>query len=545
MDIKSGTFRHFLRQPAIDNSQNPIGPITIDNQQNVWSGLNGINKLDTRTWLSKKYLENLIAYGNIQDKEGAVWCGTTAGLYLFDKEKDAFSSVTDESGLINSSLGVGVLMEDRQQNLWAATTKGIVRFDKERKYGVMYARNQGVTAGLLTFNAFLRSNGDLLYTDSSGYYEIKSDFIKRQPLVPAVAITGFRLNDSLLQPSPAGILTSSLSTTRRLRLTHRQNTFSIAFTNIDFVSDPGDSRLRYRLENYDKVWRSSGDDKSASYFNVQPGTYVFRIRAFSALGGIAERQIEITISPPWWKNWWAYTVLFSAVAGIVYAIYRHRINQLKAKQAFQMNLMIAAQEGERQRIASDLHDDVGTKLSALKMSLSSLHDEANAVENEKIKMLTSNAEQFIADVIQDVRQLLLNLSPTVLEDFGYTTAVEGLVNKINETKQIQFSLVIFGFKKTLKKDYELALYRITQELINNVLKHSEAKTVSLQIGQRDGKIILMIEDDGKGFSVSNTKDGYGLHNLEARTRIMRGTMAIDSQIGKGTSVLIEIPYNDI
>ena len=95
----------------------------------------------------------------------------------------------------------------------------------------------------------------------------------------------------------------------------------------------------------------------------------------------------------------------------------------------------------------------------------------------------------------------------------------------------------------MQKDYELALYRITQELINNVLKHAEAKHVSLQIGQRDEKIILMMEDDGKGFDVNAHKDGYGLHNLDARTKLMQGTMIIDSKAGKGTSVLIEIPYN--
>jgi len=121
--------------------------------------------------------------------------------------------------------------------------------------------------------------------------------------------------------------------------------------------------------------------------------------------------------------------------------------------------------------------------------------------------------------------------------------VEGLVNKINETKQIHFNLIVFGMKQRLQKDYELTLYRITQELINNVLKHAEAKHVSLQIGQRDEKIILMMEDNGKGFNVNGHKDGYGLHNLDARTKLMKGTMTIDSQLGKGTSVLIEIPYN--
>ncbi len=212
-------------------------------------------------------------------------------------------------------------------------------------------------------------------------------------------------------------------------------------------------------------------------------------------------------------------------------------------QAAQIKAMVATQEQERKRISRDLHDDVGTKLSALNLYLSSLSEKATVINNDEIKSLAQSSKQFIKEAMHDVRELLFNLSPTVLEEFGYTTAVEGLVNKINETKQIHFDLVVFGINHRLKKDYELTLYRITQELINNVLKHAEAKHVSLQIGQRDEKIILMMEDDGIGFDVKAHQNGYGLHNLDARTKLMKGTMHIDSQPGKGTSVLVEIPYN--
>src|SRR6266496_6326320 len=97
-------------------------------------------------------------------------------------------------------------------------------------------------------------------------------------------------------------------------------------------------------------------------------------------------------------------------------------------------------------------------------------------------------------------------------------------------------------RKKSPKDKELIRHRITQELINNVLKHSDAKNVSLQMGYRDEKIIIMVEDDGKGFDMDQHKDGYRLKNLEARTKLLNGNMNIDSQIGKGTSVLIEVPY---
>src|SRR5689334_13665560 len=115
--------------------------------------------------------------------------------------------------------------------------------------------------------------------------------------------------------------------------------------------------------------------------------------------------------------------------------------------------------------------------------------------------------------MQDVRQLLLNLSPMVLEEFGYTVAVQGLVNKINETKRLKFTFMTFGIKQRFHKEYELALYRITQELVNNILKHANAGQVTLQIGRRNKKIILLIEDDGKGFDANQHKDGYGLRNL--------------------------------
>jgi signal transduction histidine kinase len=220
-----------------------------------------------------------------------------------------------------------------------------------------------------------------------------------------------------------------------------------------------------------------------------------------------------------------------------------KLEMEKKRQVAQIEAMVATQEQERKRISRDLHDDVGTKLSALNLYLSSLNEKATAINNDAIRSLAQSSKQFIKEAMHDVRQLLFNLSPTVLEEFGYIAAVEGLVNKINETKQIHFELVVSSINFRLKKDYELALYRITQELINNVLKHAEAKNVLLQIGQRDEKIILMMEDNGKGFDVRAHKDGYGLNNLDARTKLMQGTMTIDSQLCKGTSVLIEIPYS--
>ena len=231
-----------------------------------------------------------------------------------------------------------------------------------------------------------------------------------------------------------------------------------------------------------------------------------------------------------------------AAAGIVYGLYRRRINQLQKKQDEQIKTMVATQEDERDRLSRDLHDDVGTRLSAIKLYISSLGKKLEENQLTEAKSMAANSARLIDETMSDVRKMLLNLSPQVLEEFGYTTAVEVLVGKINETRMLNFDLVMFGLKQGLPKHHELVLYRITQELINNVLKHAAASRVSLQVGHRDEKIILMMEDNGKGFDIHAHKNGYGLKNLEARTQLLKGHMEIDSQPGKGTCVLIEIPY---
>jgi signal transduction histidine kinase len=327
-----------------------------------------------------------------------------------------------------------------------------------------------------------------------------------------------------------------------LVLPHEDNNITIDFVAIE-PSLQKQVKYQYKLEGYSKDWSPLSNNSTAVFGNMPAGNYTFKLKAVSPFGIWSTTEYSFKVLPPWWTTWWAYALYALLFGSAVYVAYRNHIRGLKRKQVEQIKAMVATQEEERKRISRDLHDDVGTKLSALKLFVSALHEKASQTNNEEMKTLAISSEQFITEAVQDVRQLLQNLSPAVLEEFGYTIAVEALVNKINESKQIHFELSIFGMNGSIKKDYDLALYRITQELINNVLKHAKAKNVSLQIGQRDEKIILMIEDDGKGFETGNSKDGYGLRNLEARTKLLHGVMTIDSHPGKGTSVLIEIPYN--
>ncbi len=461
---------------------------------------------------------------------------STKGVLLFNRFKKTFTSITTKDGLpANEVFGMAL---DKLKNIWISTHDGLYRKNVSNNKIVSFDEEDGLLKKGFTTKIFKLKDGRMVLPASTGFIYFQPETIQITQTSPKVQFVNFEIFDQSL-------IVDSLSHLHKpINLTYDQNFITIGYSSTNFMSR-NTTRYFYQLVGVDKDWVIAGSRRSASYTGLHPGHYLFKVRCETRNGISSQHtpELSIYIHPPWWATWWAYTLYTLAAGAVICTIYRNRVSKLESKQAAQIKIMVATQEEERKRISRDLHDDVGTRLSALKLFISTLQEKAALTNNEEIKSLAVSSEQFITEAMQDVRQLLLNLSPSVLEEFGYTTAVEGLVNKINETKQIYFHLVVFGMKQRLKKDYELALYRITQELINNVLKHSEAKHVSLQIGHRDEKIILMIEDDGKGFDVSAHKDGYGLYNLESRTKLMKGTMTIDSQPGKGTSVLIEIPYN--
>ncbi|CAN5268004.1 sensor histidine kinase [soil metagenome] len=537
-------YKNLLGLPSEENA--PISSVLINKQNEIWVGTNG-NGFYCFNPLQEKVIER---YSNkkpdstldngvnslTQINDSIIGISTNSkGFVLFNQKQKQFSSFTINDGLpTNVVFG---LAQDKQSNLWIATNSGLLRLNQEKNILASFDEEDGLLNQKFTANILSLHNGKMAIPTSTGFVYFLPEHINKLPVPPDVQITSFKVFNQSLS------IDSIVYHNKTVELNHQQNFINIGYASLSFLGR-NTTQYFYQLEHVDKEWVNAGRQRFASYTNLNPGHYTLKLKCENRDGTPSKEitTLSIYIRPPWYATWLAYIIYTLLSGSIVYSLYRNHIHGLNRKQAEQIKTMVATQEEERKRISRDLHDDVGTRLSALKLFISSLHEKATKTNNEEIKSLAASSEQFITEAVQDVRQLLLNLSPAVLEEFGYTTAVEGLINKINETRLIYFNLVIFGLNQRLKKDYELALYRITQELINNVLKHSEAKHVSLQIGQRDEKIILMIEDDGKGFDVSAHKDGYGLHNLDTRTKLMHGTLTIDSQPGKGTSVLIEIPY---
>jgi len=216
------------------------------------------------------------------------------------------------------------------------------------------------------------------------------------------------------------------------------------------------------------------------------------------------------------------------------------ITARKQAEAREMRALVTGQDMERHRIADELHDSIGQKLSAMKIFV----ENHCAEGTEPYKTFGEKIQAMLNEAIEEVRAISRNLLPFSLHDFGLTNAIGELCNnswKANET-QVHFQ----AYDVTPQdKAIEFNVYRMAQELLHNALKHARANEINVQLFQRDKMLILLVEDDGKGFSPQkiNFAKAAGMNSIVSRAKALEGTFRIESQPGKGTVATIEIPIN--
>ncbi len=208
--------------------------------------------------------------------------------------------------------------------------------------------------------------------------------------------------------------------------------------------------------------------------------------------------------------------------------------QLNTKQKEQADAVMETQESERKRIAEDLHDSLGHLLSTTKMHLQTL----SAIDQPKVE----SSLHLLNQASEEIRNITFNLMPHTLEEGGLVPALHELAGKVSKAGVVKVNLQVHNMEKfTLEKQSQFNIYRIVQEAVNNILKHADAKEISLQLIGLEEHISIMIEDDGKGFDTTTKKTGRGLKNIVTRSLWLKGNINIDSQPGRGTTITTEIP----
>lgn len=212
---------------------------------------------------------------------------------------------------------------------------------------------------------------------------------------------------------------------------------------------------------------------------------------------------------------------------------------LAAEQERGLELTLTAQEEERQRIARDLHDGIVQDLTVLKMNISKLEESS---ENE-IKIELPIIATKIDKASKEVRSISHQMMPLALRELGLSAALQDVLEKMLTPNNIAFEFEEVEMEERVPQVIEISLYRIAQELINNVVKHSKASLVNVMLTKRNNFITMIFEDNGKGFSSSKKSEGIGMTSLNSRVKMVNGEIKFETEEGSGTMAIVKIPLS--
>ena len=203
-----------------------------------------------------------------------------------------------------------------------------------------------------------------------------------------------------------------------------------------------------------------------------------------------------------------------------------------------LKAVVETQEIERKRLAEDLHDSVGQVLSAIKLNLHRLH---KTTETEKAQTLLADTRKLTDESIQEIRNIIHNVLPPVLTDFGFFDALKALCEKMQQITGITVKLVNNIAEERYNPGTELALYRIIQEIFSNTIKHAEATLMQVTLNMEGQYLVILIADNGIGFDMGDVKHGFGLKNLQSRVQLVDGKVDYYTKPQHGTLITIKVP----
>lgn len=207
------------------------------------------------------------------------------------------------------------------------------------------------------------------------------------------------------------------------------------------------------------------------------------------------------------------------------------------KQIDLLNAVFETQETERKRLAEDLHDSVGQVLSAIKLNL---HRLDKIIQSDDPKNLLSDTRKLTDECIQEIRNIIHNVLPPVLTDFGLIDALQALCERLQQNTDIKVTFTKNLPDERFSQDIEITLYRIAQELFGNSVKHSGATAIQLVLVKENSTLTMSFSDNGVGFDMDNVKHGFGLKNLESRAQFINGKIQTYTQPQNGTLTTVKV-----
>ena len=486
-----------------------------------------------------------------QTGDDALWVGTYDG-GLSRLRDGRFTRYTTADGLYSN--GVFKILEDDAGNFWMSSNRGIFRVSRRQLddfaegrlrfiTSSAYGREDGLTntecnggkqpAGVRT------RDGRLWFPTQGGVAVIDPTTVTPNPLPPPVAIEECRLDRKPAACAP------------ELRIEPGRENVEIEYTGLSFAKPDGVT-FRYRLEGVDREWVEAGTRRTAYYSHLPPGRYTFTVLAANSDGVWNERgaSFPVVVVPPFYRTWWFLATASLLAAGLVALFFERRVAHLKRERAAQAAFarqLIGSQEGERKRIAAELHDSIGQSLAIIKnraaLSLARPADHERALE--ELGEICDAA----GHAIEEVREIAYDLRPFQLDQLGLKMSIESMLKKA-AGDGLRVSYDLDAIAGAFAREQEINLYRIVQEALGNVIKHSEATEARVTVRRVGGAVELTIRDNGRGFAADGGggtagRRGFGLQGIEERARMLGGQASFESAPGQGTTVRVRVDPREV
>ncbi|MEO1570442.1 MAG: two-component regulator propeller domain-containing protein [Bacteroidota bacterium] len=587
---EAGRFTTYVHTPQRDFSVNPLFPsLHEDVQGRFWLGTEtGLVRLDPSTGALRRYRTVPSDPTSLSSErirwitpdprtpEQVLWIGTDGGgLNRLDLATETFAHITTRDGLPNNV--VYAVLPDEAGRLWLSTNRGLARYDPEAGSVRTFDVHDGLQSNEFNAGAAFRADdGQLFFGGIHGINAFDPEQVTDNPHVPPVVLTELRVGGQpIALGDSTGVLRRALLATDELRLSHRQNAFAFTFAALDY-SAPEKNRYAYRLDGFDDGWVQAGTARTATYTNVPPGRYTFRVRGTNNDGvwNEAGTALGVVVVPPWWRTWWAYFLYGLAVAGTVAMVLLYRRERIELRHRSEMERLEAEQLRELDRARSRFFANVSHEFrTPLTLTLGPLDDVRaghygtvpDAMDTQ-LSLARTNAGRVLTLIneILDVSRLEAGQVPLHAQAVNLGAFVSGLaamIAPLAERRRLTLAVEVPAEPLVVYADPAL-LEKVAMNLLSNALKFTpEEGHVWVEVTADDTAAAVAVRDDGLGIAPealarvfdrfyraseaepavgTGLGTGIGLALAKELANLHRGTLTAESTVGQGSTFTLTL-----
>jgi signal transduction histidine kinase/ligand-binding sensor domain-containing protein len=482
--------------------------------------------------------QKIVIKVNSAFSDTAVWLATGMGFLKMSISGTITEFYGVREGLANHYL-YGILA-DGDDHLWISSNKGLSKFNPVTKQFVNYAMESGLQSLEFNSGAYYKSKGhEMFFGGINGFNYFFPDSVNQMKPIPKTLIRSLKVNDLPFLPD------TTILAKKHLDLPYSQNTIAFEYQAIEYSGREIHAYM-YFMEGHDKNWIHAGSTTLARYSKLNPGRYVFRVKAIGNSDNPdgKEASIVVNIQKPFWMKWsFIFGLASILILIIVYAVQYFATRKIKKQVALlerQREISII-----RRRIGSDLHDDIGSGLSRLAMMTDTVKSMVgnNSQLEGKLDKIVTHARL----MIDQLRVIVWALNPQFDQLDNLIAYIHQHMSEFIEEFPVTYTILLPENipLKQITPEFKRNVFYTLKEAVHNSLKHSASQEIIIEIELPDDLFVARIIDKGKGFDKTVSEvSGNGNRFMEKRMIDLGGTLHIESSIGKGTLVELKIPLSN-